>query len=442
MTTTQKFTLKEIEHRERMRLPQLAQGAESSASASIWISIIAVMLPFLSLFAYEIGARIVDPPLETLSVPWRVLGSPYPPLSEYKWTGDLTRMARLPYFDQLVKNGPNPPRIIHRLTDEWGFVNRPAGKPRRPIDEDHQIIACGTSYMAEGSTVEKTFASQLGQAMNQSVYNACWPSAGPVQSVLKVLTDENFCTGKEKQIVMTVIQRYLYSGLFEDAFQYLEEDGTILQRMPTDPKANPTFTNWMNWRKTIENYLERTSAARLWAWRTGWRLPPMAFDLGLTTPVQAAWLQENNAPILFYSGDIDSAYHNYETRNGDRIAAAVERIAKGCAKQGIRFLLVIVPDKYEIYRDHAQPILYPNRLVPPSQRPPRPARRAPEVLTERLREKGVDVIDLFPPLYHAQFDVKENNLLYWVNDTHWNDRGIQIAAQFTAEHLRSTKKEK
>ncbi len=439
MSTEKKVSLQQRKHKERQRLPNRVQMAEQAGTWMIALSIIVICVPFFILLGYEIGNRIVDPPLIPLSVPWKAYSGPYPPLSEFKWTGDLTRMARIPFFLNKVKEGPFPERFCHRITDEWGFVNRPTGEARVPIDETNEIILTGTSYMAEGSTIEKTLASRLEDKLNRNVYNAAWPSAGPAQSVLKVLTDANFCQNRQKLIILGVIQRYLYSWAFEQVFQYLEEDGSIIKTMPTNPTADPQLEDYLNWRKTIENHMERTSPVRKWAaLYAGRPLPPMVFDRGLDAPVSVSNLTIfNNAPILFYTGDIASTYHSYQAREGDRIVEAIKRIKACCSKKKIDFLMILVPDKYEVYRNHLNNPLYSNKRLPGSEWPSHPDRRAPEVLVEQLEKEGIAALDLYTPLYQQQFRKDANHLLYWVNDTHWSDEGIEIASDELARYLRA-----
>ncbi len=437
---TKKLSLEAIKYRERMQLPNRVLEAEQDGRLKINLAILLLLLPFLLFALFEFGGRIIDPPLRPLSKPWKAYSGPYPPLSQYKWTGDLTRMARIPYFDRLVENSPFPARFTHRITDEWGFVNRPRGQERQPIDKNHRIVLTGTSYMAEGSTIDHTFASQLEKNLEESVYNASFPSAGPSDSLLKVLTDTNFCSGKEDILILGIIQRYLYDWAFNEINAYIAEDGTILKHKPTDPKPDPTFKDYLEWRKTIESYLEQTSHVRKWAANQAAYLPPMAFDLGLQTPVQVSWLtKEPYSPILFFNGDIASTYHDYHARGGDNIVQALARVKKACDRRDTRFLVALVPDKYELYRTHLDPRLYPQPIHPSEQRPQHPEHRAPELFVKKLADVGVEALDLYPPLYEAQFKNGCDNLLFWINDTHWSDHGIQVAAAYLANYLNETK---
>ncbi|RJP27847.1 MAG: hypothetical protein C4527_12420 [Candidatus Omnitrophota bacterium] len=426
-------------HKERIRLPHFVEEAESAGPAMVWLTIIVILLPYIVFLTMEIGARIIDPPILPLRPPWAPeLRSPYPPLTRYAWTGDLKRIARLPYYDKLIEQSPFLPRYTLRITDEWGFVNKPTGQPPRPIDEQHDIILTGASYMAEGSTIEHTFASQLTKELGKSVYNASWPSGGPVTGMIHLLTNPQFFTGKADLIILGIIQRYLYGYNFNEAFEHIAEDGSILpSTIPQHPNRQ-SLRDYPDWRNTLETYLESTSSIRAWALKAGQFLPPMAFDRGINTDIRISWLKDiPHAPILFYPADIASTFHSYESREGDKILEALIRIHQRCQTLGTKLLIVIVPDKYEVYRDHLNPPLLPQRNPLLHERPTHPRRRAPQVLVERLQEQGIDAIDLFPTLYDAQFHPGETKLLYWVDDTHWSDAGIAVAAKTVGNQIQT-----
>ncbi len=429
-------TVKQRLSGERIKLPHLVETAEKSGRRDISLSIMIVLFPYLLLLGLEIGTRITDPPIFTLYPPWKPeLDSPYPPLSQYAWTGDLKRMATLPYYDKLIEKSPFEQRYAHRITDEWGFVNKPTGSPPSPIDKKNDIIITGTSYMAEGSTIEYTIASQLEDLLSEPVYNASWPSGGPLTGIVNMFTNSEFFKGDADLIILGIIQRYLYSYHFNVAFERINEEGEIIPAAEPQDTGGNVVWKIIEFRSTLEKYLESTSQIRKWALRAGHFLPPMAFDVGINTQVRLAWLREReNAPILFYPGDIRSTYHSYEMRKGDKIVKALERIHQHCQKINVKLLIIFVPDKYEIYRKHVTPKLYPKRN--PDKVPKYPDKRAPAVLVENLHKKGIDAIDLYNPLYKAQFKNGSDRLLYWVDDTHWSDAGIRVAAEHVAGYIK------
>jgi alginate O-acetyltransferase complex protein AlgJ len=82
--------------------------------------------------------------------------------------------------------------------------------------------------------------------------------------------------------------------------------------------------------------------------------------------------------------------------------------------QHIGYVLTVAPDKHVIYPEH----------IPPSIRPMGTLSRMDQVYAT-LEGTGVSAIDLRPSLHAGKTDER----LYFMTDTHWNDRGAFIAYQ-------------
>lgn len=87
------------------------------------------------------------------------------------------------------------------------------------------------------------------------------------------------------------------------------------------------------------------------------------------------------------------------------------------ATRGIRFVFVLVPNKetfyYDVFPHPAKPTLIP-------------------ILLERLNRAGVETVNLQTPFEEAR---ARGELLYHDDDSHWNVRGVQIAAEEIARVL-------
>jgi hypothetical protein len=83
------------------------------------------------------------------------------------------------------------------------------------------------------------------------------------------------------------------------------------------------------------------------------------------------------------------------------------------AERGIRYLVVVAPNKETIYPEH----------MPPSLRPLREESRLDQLLREVGAKSDVEILDLRPALREG----KARERIYHVTDTHWNDAGAMIA---------------
>jgi alginate O-acetyltransferase complex protein AlgJ len=128
---------------------------------------------------------------------------------------------------------------------------------------------------------------------------------------------------------------------------------------------------------------------------------------------------------LFYAddggiGDYISAY----PFTGPELEAwrlTLERTRDWLKTQGIRYLVVIAPDKHMIYPEY----------MPASLHRMRPDYRADQLLAYMRGKSTVEILDLRAALIAA----KPTDLLYHRYDTHWDDRGGLVGYQQIAGRL-------
>ncbi len=94
------------------------------------------------------------------------------------------------------------------------------------------------------------------------------------------------------------------------------------------------------------------------------------------------------------------------------------------ARRGVRYVLVIAPDKQTIYPDY-----FPNRLKQVAKR----VSRMGEVIAYLRQHSTIEVIDLRPALSEARATAQ----VYYRTDSHWNLQGASIAAEQIARRLAS-----
>lgn len=103
-------------------------------------------------------------------------------------------------------------------------------------------------------------------------------------------------------------------------------------------------------------------------------------------------------------------------------AQVVEQVQSALAKRGIQLLLVMVPDKSRIERDHLCSLRRPASIEP----------RYSDWL-RRMRTAGVRAVDTALPLTALKATGGEPFLR---TDTHWTERGAEVSAYAVAEAVR------
>ena len=131
-------------------------------------------------------------------------------------------------------------------------------------------------------------------------------------------------------------------------------------------------------------------------------------------------------PIIFYPPDLEAFERPGEAR------PAVDHLRWLTAElknEGFDPLIVLAPSKYTVY----YPML--ERSNPENvDTNPLLAR-----VERALRGAGVSVLDLTPGFQaQAHRDLATGQYLYWLDDTHWNARGLEFAAALIHRHLNAT----
>jgi len=129
----------------------------------------------------------------------------------------------------------------------------------------------------------------------------------------------------------------------------------------------------------------------------------------------------NGQPMLFFDQDI-AASEGGMVGTIDGLLLYQDHLRR----RGIDLLILVVPNKYLVYRQLIQ-------HAPRQSHGPSRASR----YEDALHQAGIRVLNLehvFIP--EAEAALQRGELLYWPDDTHWNSNGTRLAAQALAQALR------
>jgi acetyltransferase AlgX (SGNH hydrolase-like protein) len=306
-------------------------------------------------------------------------------------SGDLAALGNLPRLRQY--------RTEQFTTDALGFRNPPS-----ILTEEVSAILAGDSFaVGSGVSDDETLSAQLTALTGCVVYNA-GSEAG------RVTPDD----------ILSVARRLNMRGRL--AIRLVAELG--------DPPAIPTpqtlFVRALATRMTAG---VRTLAGRLMGFvdvsplqivsTRAWK----ALENDRTLPnnyasrVVNATLATGDV-MLFRASPEDHADHP------PAVVLDYWRWLRDEFQQAqLDLLVVLVPSKYRVYRSF---------VVDPS--PLRVPHASWEHLAEDLRAEGLSVLDLTPFLSaEAASALEHGEYLYWLDDVHWNARGIAAAATVIQE---------
>ena len=317
------------------------------------------------------------------------LPGPYEP-NRYRQSeaisGDLPSMSNRPDY-----------RVFREqsfTTDDLGFRNASSGRPTAPPS----VLMVGSSFtVGVGNTDSQTLPSQV-----EALSGCPTSNAGDLdirsESILRVARARGMRQGL---IVVESLERYVGVPILprrgrlkwvpyrDDLLAIAQTIGTRLDISPVKLACRRVYKALQNDRILPNVYKEAVAVRPL---RDG---RPMLFLLDLEKP------NEFVDPI---------------TQNVD----AYVKIRDELKAAGFDLALTIVPDKLTVYR----------ALL----RDPLPVDGKSSAILAELerscRARGLTILNLAPLLIEgARQALDKGEVMYWPDDTHWNPRGIAIAAR-------------
>ncbi len=284
-------------------------------------------------------------------------------------------------------------------TDGLGFRNAP-----EVLDSKPAAIVFGSSFSAgSGVTDSDTISAQLAKRLGRPVYNAAAPGGSCSFRLIQGLTKRLRPGGGV--VILEILER------------------EPIPQGPTDPildgidrwTSNPTTIAATQPQSLVPADL-RTSRLEILArrfcraLRNGWLFPR-------NSQVVCRKLR-NGEPMLFYAPHIDLSNHTQD------VAPAIDhwvRLVRKLQNENITPILFLVPEKPSVYGPILREPIF---------------RRDPSVLAKLecgLKARGIPVVNLEPVfLKQASEGYGQRQYIYRKDDTHWNPRGICLAADCIA----------
>jgi hypothetical protein len=321
---------------------------------------------------------------------------PFGPDRVYRNPRSYGDLGRPPQYRHLRQH-----RLEDFSTDHWGFRNTVPPPPGR-VD----WLLVGDSFGA-GSGVGDgaTLASQVARLSGEGVYNASASLPLPLRDIEFTCDRLGMKQG-----------RVIYEFMERQEMPTVAADGAS-RHFTNGPPARRRWERYRMWSRDAG--IGRLNILAEWGWEavtTTIGLPsegaksPSAAELTIVRRELA-----NGQPMLFYGGEIAVASERDRTFSPDYLVWLRSELAQ----RNLELVVLLVPTKYVVYG----PLVKDRNGDTPSGLP---LRR----LAERLKAQDVFVVNLTSALRkQAADDLYRNEYVYFIDDTHWNDRGISVAAQ-------------
>jgi hypothetical protein len=319
--------------------------------------------------------------------------------------GDLTSLLGLPAVARRFEE-VRPARVD--ITDEFGFRNQPPVRERT-----YPIVAAGDSYMVAGVSQDDMFGQWLERIGGQAVYNYAYPGRGPLFGVERFLRDERFRKDPPRVLVWGLVEREIGGVMFAGMASRL----AALDQGP----SNVATSGRINWNaftpEALKTSLPSTSVIAQASKKIWNRVRYLVFG-AITPEVAMSTASVEGRPLLFYTWSVKAMRWTPEERKPEMMVDVIRTLSNYYRERGVKLVVMLIPDKEQVYRE----------LLPPSLGEaggPIPDSTLNDI-EKGLKNRDVCVVNLLEPFRAA---AQKGSLLYWPDDTHWNSKGMELAAQ-------------
>ncbi len=367
----------------------------------------------LSIVALCLGLSVVDviarPVLAPMlhHCPHGMYFHRFPPLPLlYRYDAKVSYVGRA--YGDLAAPGDRQSReyrTIRFVTDDFGFRNEPPDRhaPTRDLD----VVILGDSFgVGIGTTQERTWATILRRAYGLEVYNLSMPGS-PWHEYVNLAIESSRLRMRKGTVVIWAL---FPANDLDEPYYHLD-----LGRLPWRGPVGEL-------RQSLRTFRERSP------------LRDLAIRLRLSSDPHLVIARDFGGGRLLFLSDYTRARERtrQDIQAHPNFRAFVETfgaVVRLAALKQVTLAVLVVPSKEEVYAWVLD------------EGPPWSTHRTPSAFSSLVEEMstraGLPFLDLKPFLIDASKAAfaDSGQLLWWRDDSHWNDRGHATVAALVYERL-------
>jgi lysophospholipase L1-like esterase len=313
--------------------------------------------------------------------------------------GDLAAMSG--------KKDWREPRVVEFQTDAFGFRNASLANDQ-PLD----LIVLGDSYgVGDGTSQEKTWPRLLATEQHLAVYNLSMDGASPWQEYVNLLLEGEKLKTRDGATVLWL----LFTG--NDLID------------PCYPAFKPADLPWLH---RLGSFLNRIRTFRFHS-----PLRRILFlrgqhsdrdDVVARTLPDGRTILFNRAYAQLAVLSLDEVVHHKNYENVRSSLAAMKRLTD---ERHLKLVVAVAPSKEEVY----DWVLNQQEHAPAGNNAATKISGFAMAMKNLSEENGIAFLDLKPALVEAARNAYQQSgeLLWWRDDTHWNEAGHRAAATILYE---------
>lgn len=292
-------------------------------------------------------------------------------------------------------------------TDSYGFRNTPAQE--NEAREGHtDLILLGDSFgVGVGTTQERTWGSLFESKYRLHTYNLSMAASGPWHELmnLKIACQRLRCDGNSTVIWALFAGNDLQDEIYDELEPSLSN--SWLRKVTVDMA---TFRNMSPLRNIAEVVLTRGHPSK--------------------EPITIRDLPDGKK-LIFRQRYVKATQLSLEQvrqhPHYHKLAAVLAEMKRFSDARHFSVVVVLAPAKEEIYSS-----ILTGRNESNTERTSGFAK----AIEELCRRNGLPYLDLTPFFaQEAERELASGHLLWWSDDTHWNERGNEFAASVVHDHL-------
>lgn len=332
--------------------------------------------------------------------------------------GDLSRLLVVP--DAMERWALDRPAGGEVRADEFGLPNDPP-----TTNQYYPVVLVGDSYLVQGRAASNLPAQRLARLLGTSVYTVAHAGRGAVFALSGFVDHPHFRSAPPQTLLWCIAERDT-SGYFFDSMATEVMRRVFRTNFVANVESTPRSAIY--WRALaparLRSSLPNTSLIAQFARRKWTELRYRAFGR-LNDDVLFSSAPVGGHRLLFYRPNLDALYWSPAVRDVPKMARVAEVVQREYFQpRGIRWVIVLIPEKERVYQS----------VLPAGVRARRGDVPPPvfDALESGLREAGIGVVNLLKAFAPA---AARGELLYWPDDTHWNDAGMELAAEAIRDEL-------
>lgn len=314
-----------------------------------------------------------------------------------------------------LKRFPNIANSVLQIRSQVFEIDNNGFRNTTPVS-NARIFTLGDSFTSGyGSTQEKIWPKVLEKKIGQPLYNlGTIGSPGEQMMLLKYLTEDKNLDIKLERLVWMVFEGNDLEDSYSTTNQYKESETRSSTSITT---AFSSVARTIQEHSVVHRLLERNSSPQ----ETEVSEVRHIDNVDIAAPV---YHSSHFGYRLFYPSYIEVASKpmSYVLDHPNRPALddAFNKVADLSRARGFTVTVVLAPSDARLYASYFDD--FPKLSDEPYFL---------NYVEKLSKESGFQVINL----YQLMKPLAQEELLYWRDDTHWNDRGNEVVAELIAKYL-------